>query len=91
MGQRDSDDSGDYNLEKVKAPTEQGKGPAVASWFFKGEQVKGDAQREYQQVIQAARDNAAEAIKDNDIPRKYEGAVKKYFGELESVPESPGK
>ncbi len=89
MGQRDSADSGDFGLDKAKAPTLQGKGPAVASWFFKGEQLKGESQRDYQQVMQAARDNAAQAIKENEIPRKYEGPVKKYFGELESPP--PGQ
>ena len=55
----------------------------IASWYFKGSQVKGDAQRGFSEVVQAARDSAAEAISENQIPYKYEEAVKKYFGQLE--------
>jgi hypothetical protein len=41
------------------------------------------AKRQLLDVVQAGRDAAAEAIQDNEIPRKYEGPVKKYFGDLE--------
>ena len=30
-------------------------------------------------------DFAAEAVSENDIPRKYESSVKKYFGDLEGT------
>jgi uncharacterized protein YwgA len=58
-------------------------GPVVASWYFKGTQVKGQAKRDFSEVIQAGRDSAAEAISENQIPRRYEESVKKYFGQLE--------
>jgi hypothetical protein len=61
----------------------QKDGPVVASWLIKGSQVKGESKKELQDVIQAGRDAAAEAIQDNEIPRKYELPVKKYFGDLE--------
>ena len=60
----------------------------MASWLFKGPQVKGQSNKQLQDVIQAAKDTAAEAINDNEIPRKYEGPVKKYFGELEESGEA---
>jgi len=59
------------------------QGPVIASWYFKGMQVKGEAKRAFAEVVQAGRDRAAEAISENQIPRKYEESVKKYFGRLE--------
>ena len=57
----------------------------VASWYFKGTQVTGQSRRSLQEVLAAARDSAAEAIQDNEIPVKYQDAVKKYFGSLENM------
>ena len=59
--------------------------------FFKGAQVKGEARKELSGIVQAAKDASAEAINENQIPRRYEGAVKKYFGELESAPSEETK
>ena len=61
----------------------------IASWYFKGSQVKGEARRDFSEIMQAAKDGAAEAINDNEIPRKYEGAVKQYFGQLEEARPEP--
>jgi hypothetical protein len=62
-------------------------GPIVASWYFKDSQVKGEARRSFSEVVQAGRASAAEAISENQIPRRYEGAVKEYFSQLaESEP-----
>jgi len=59
----------------------------VASWLYKGGQVKGVSKRKLENVVQASSDAAAEAIKDNKIPKKYATAVKKYFGGFQnSVP-----
>ncbi|MHC4076493.1 MAG: hypothetical protein ACYSRZ_08805, partial [Planctomycetota bacterium] len=60
-----------------------GQGPVIASWYGKDIQVTGEAKRGFSEVVQAGRDNAAEAISENQIPRKYEDAIKKYFGQLE--------
>jgi len=57
----------------------------VASWYFKGTQVTGQSRRSLQEILAAARDSAAEAIQDNEIPAKYQDAVKKYFGNLENT------
>jgi hypothetical protein len=79
------DESGQTSDKKTRVQNKGGEGPMVASWYFKGTQVKGEAKREFSQVVQAGRDSAAEAISENEIPRKYEDAVKSYFGQLEEA------
>jgi hypothetical protein len=82
-GERATDKDGQTSTKTTKVQNDPRQGPVVASWYVKGTQIKGEAKRDFTQVIQAARDNAAEAISENQVPRKYEEAVKKYFGELE--------
>ncbi len=67
----------------AKAPSRPAGGPVVASWYFKDAQVKGEVQRAFTEVVQAGRASAAEAISENQIPRRYEDAVKTYFNQLE--------
>ncbi|MBN2374855.1 MAG: hypothetical protein JXD22_00540 [Sedimentisphaerales bacterium] len=83
FGARDSDSSGQTATKSTKIESPSSKGPAVASYYFKDSQVKGQSRRELTEVVQAARKNASEAIDDNQIPRKYEDSVKNYFGNLE--------
>jgi len=68
----------------TKVEGKLGEGQAVASWYFKGEQIKGQSSKELDQRIKAAKDNAAQAISEQQIPRRYEESVKKYFGGLEA-------
>jgi hypothetical protein len=82
-GPRATDQDGQTSTMKATVQNKDAKGPTIASWYFKGTQVKGEAQRDFSEVIQAARDSAAEAISENEIPRRYEEAVKSYFGRLE--------
>ena len=83
QGFRATADGGQFATKNTKVKNENAKpGPIVASWYFKGEQVKGDAQRAYSNVVEAGRDSAAEAISENVIPRKYEKTVMEYFGGL---------
>ncbi len=89
MGERASDDSGEFGTKKEKENSKTTKGPIIASWYFKDQQVEGQAERSLSDVIQAGRDNAAEAISENEIPRKYEDTIKRYFGNIEeTVPAS---
>lgn len=83
FGPRDSDKEGQTANKTTRAKNASGEGPVIASWYFKDTQVKGEAKRDFTEVVQAGRANAAEAISENEIPRKYEDAVKKYFGQLE--------
>ena len=57
----------------------------IGSWLVRGATVAGESKRKLSTAVQASKDAAAEAIRDNKIPRKYEGAVKKYFGGMEKV------
>ncbi|MBW7988936.1 MAG: hypothetical protein FVQ84_02790 [Planctomycetes bacterium] len=82
-GPRSLDETGETSTMKTRMKNEPGQGPVIASWYFKASQVKGQAMRDYSEVVQEGRDNAAEAISDNLIPRKYEESIKKYFGQLE--------
>ncbi len=89
FGPRDSDTDGQTGTKTTRAKNAPGEGPVIASWYFKDTQVKGEARRDFTEVIQAGRASAAEAISENEIPRKYEDAVKKYFGQLEQRGSQP--
>jgi len=83
-GGRATGEDEDVGLKKTGVKNKPSKGPVIASWLFKGPQVKGDSKRELSKAaVQAAKDSLAEAIRDNKIPRKYEGAVRRYFGDFE--------
>ena len=82
-GPRKTDDSGQTGTKRVRTTNKPGQGPVIASWYFKESQIKGEATRDLTEVVQAARDGAAEAISENEIPRRYEDAIKTYFGQLE--------
>ena len=82
-------EDGETSTKKTIAKSQTGDGPVVASWYFQGEQIKGQATKTYSQVIQDAGASASEAINDNTIPRKYDNAIKAYFGQLgEKTPEA---
>ena len=59
-----------------------GAGPIIATWNTQEEQVRGEATRAAADVLQAAKDTAAEAVSENRIPSRYHEAVKAYFGSL---------
>lgn len=84
LDERESQDVEDTAAKstKIKGQTIE-QGPVIASWYFKDSQEKGAATRELKEVIQAGRDSAAQAIDENQIPKKYENAIKSYFGNLE--------
>ena len=86
-GRRPTAEGGKTGLDKTRSPSKTGKGPMVASWYFKGKQVKGEAKKDYGKAVQAARDRAADAVGERKIPRRYESTVKRYFGDLEKIGE----
>jgi len=61
------------------------KGKIIASWYYKGGQTTGDSKRALKEVVRAAGEAAADAVRDNRIPRAYEQSVRKYFGEMEKA------
>ena len=82
-GPRDSDAEGQVGTKTSRVAGKSDQGPVIAGWYFKDTQVKGEARRDFTEVVEAGRERAADAISENQIPRKYEDAVKKYFGQLE--------
>jgi len=82
-GPRDSDTDGQVGTKTTRVTGKSDQGPVIAGWYFKDTQVKGEAHRDFVEVVEAGRARAADAISENQIPRKYEEAVKKYFGQLE--------
>jgi hypothetical protein len=84
-GPRSTDDTGQTGTKSTRVQNKSGEGPMIASWYFKESQIKGQARRQYSEVIQAGRDSAAEAITENEIPRRYEDAIKKYFSQIEQA------
>ncbi len=84
FGPRNTAETGNYSTVNTKVKGKTGTGPNIASWYIKGSQIKGQAQRDYSKAVQAGRDAAAEAISENQIPRRYEDPVKKYFGNLDN-------
>jgi len=79
----DKDADGNTNTKATKVQNKSGEGQIVASWYFKGEQIKGQSSKELGEMVQAAKENAAESISDSEIPKRYEDSVKKYFNGLE--------
>ncbi len=84
----DIDRSGPTTAKSSRVPNKESKGPTISTWLSKEEQLPGESRRTLQAAVQAAKDIAAEAIRDNRIPAKYRGAVKQYFGELPE-PDAP--
>ncbi len=88
-GEVDSDTVGDFDTKKTRLENAGQGGPTIASWYFQGAQSAGQTQRSWQEVLQASREQAAEAIDENRIPGKYHESVKRYFGDLEDAGEKP--
>ncbi len=84
LGARPTGDPEDTSSERKRVKNARKAGPAIASWEFRGRHAKGQASRELKIVVTAAKEQAADAIGDNRIPRRYEASVKKYFSQLEA-------
>jgi len=78
-------DSGQSTAQDTRVDNQPDQGQIIARWYFKGTQVKGESKRQFSDAVQAGRDRAAEAISDQRILRKYEAAVKKYYGQMEEL------
>jgi hypothetical protein len=89
FGPRGADTDGQTDTKTTRVNKESGEGPIIASWYFKDIQIRGESRRALTEVVEAGRASAAEAISDNQIPRKYEDAMKKYFGQLEQQSQQP--
>ena len=84
-GPRRSEESGATATQKTRTKTQTGAGPMIASWMFEGPQVKGESRRQLEELADQAQSSVAEAISEDEIPRKYETTIKKYFGALKQT------
>jgi hypothetical protein len=80
----------DVQLSPSKSPTETGRGSVIARWFVDGQQLKGEAQAEYNEAAGAAATAATEALNEDRVPRQYQRAVKTYFDRLPNKEADPG-
>jgi hypothetical protein len=83
QGNRDADESGQTAMQKTQISAKANEGPMVASLIFDGLQVKGESKLQLARMVEQAQNNATEAISENEIPRKFEPTIKKYFGALQ--------
>ncbi|MCA9306827.1 MAG: hypothetical protein KDA16_09855 [Phycisphaerales bacterium] len=84
-GAGDSDEAAtDFstNKEKVKGANSDDN-VILGSQFVQGEQVRGESRAQFADAVKAASASASEEIENNQIPREFHEAIKKYFGALE--------
>jgi hypothetical protein len=80
------------NWTKRKAKTALGGGPMIGTMLVQGEQIKGESRQAMADMTAAAAQQATEAMNQNQIPREYQGVVKKYFSTLtETTKTDPAK
>ncbi len=72
----------DESWEKRKVRSALGQGPTIGSTLIEGESIKGESTAKFQSAVEAASQQANEAMETNAIPREYHEAIKHYFGRL---------
>lgn len=60
-----------------------GRGSIIGQYLVDGEQVRGDETSSVQEIVSAAEHDATDAINRARIPRRYHGAIKKYFSDIQ--------
>lgn len=60
-----------------------GRGSIIGQYLVDGKQVKGDDTSSVQEIVSAAEHDATDAINRARIPRRYHGAIKKYFSDIQ--------
>jgi hypothetical protein len=90
-GHRDTLEGEPTNLVGSRVNNQNRAGPVIATWMSQEEQVRGEAKRDFDASLQAAKDRAAEAINDNVIPARYHGPVTQYFETVGRPDEKPEK
>ena len=70
----------DFKIERGKV--EVTKGRIVGQFLVDGEQIKGEANDDFVEMISAAERTATDTVNRDRIPRQYQKAVKDYFSRL---------
>ena len=69
-----------FKIERGKVQTTKGR--IVGQFLVDGEQVKGEADEEFVELITAAERVATDTVNRDRIPRQYQKAVQDYFSRL---------
>jgi len=70
----------DFKTERAKVHT--GKGAIIGQFLVDSEQVKGDVDPTFAEVISAAERDASDRINRDRVPRQCQKAVKEYFSNV---------
>lgn len=79
----------DFALERIKQQVENQGGPIIGQTIVYGAQVRGESKAEFRQAVSAARVEAANALEQKAVPRKYQSNIQRYFGRLPELTEKP--
>jgi len=71
----------DFKTERGKVNTT--KGAIIGQFLIDGEQVKGEVNTEFAELMNAAEREASDRINRDRIPRQYQKAVKSYFSNVQ--------
>lgn len=78
----------DFITERIKENVANQGGPIIGETVTYGEQVRGESTAQFHAAVTSAKMEAAAALEQKSIPKKYQGAVQNYFGNLEKVTDS---
>lgn len=70
----------DFTLERIKQQVANTGGPIIGETIVYGAQVRGESKAQFREAMSAARIEAANALEQKAIPKKYQGSVEHYFG-----------
>lgn len=76
------DDNAASNFKPEKAPSMLQPGKLLMQWKTREVSDAGPAREEYLQAVQDVRQQASEAVVEEQIPPGYQAAIKKYFDTL---------
>lgn len=73
-----------FNTDKRKlADSKSDTNIMLGSEYVQDGQIRGESRAEFAEAVRAASVSASEEIDNNQIPREFHEAIKKYFGALE--------
>lgn len=82
-GERPRDDSAETDVKNEKAKVKTNKqGRIIGEQYVKGQQLKGKSDAELSDAAAAAELDATDALNKDRVPRRYRGAVQRYFDRL---------
>lgn len=84
-GEPIEDDTGSKEFKKERSRSLVGAGKFLMEWKTQGVGDTG-AKGSYEDAVRAVRDAAAEAIRSEQVPPGYHGAIQKYFDNLPAKP-----